>query len=94
MTGNLQLNSAQLFAKWLLEDSGTLTPDFSVLRIHRAEPRFQTKNYFARFKVEIAHLDGSGMNPTQVSCVVVEVSETDQSSAAVSGVRCESIKSL
>jgi len=89
-----QLNTDQLFARWLQDLAATLPPPMAVIRIRRAEPRFQTRNYFARFKVETAHLDGVGTNPTQISCVVIEVSETDQVAKVAPETACDSIKDL
>jgi hypothetical protein len=89
-----QLNTDQLFAQWLLAHGATLPPEMAVIRVRRAEPRFQTRNYFARFKIETARLDGDGTNPTEISCVVVEVSETDQTAQVAAETGCDSIKDL
>jgi hypothetical protein len=32
-------------------------------------------NYFARFKIQVAVLDGIGQNPGDIDCTVLEVSE-------------------
>jgi hypothetical protein len=90
----IQLNTDQLFAQWLMAHGASLPPEMAVIRVRRAEPRFQTRDYFARFKVETAHLDGDGTNPTQISCVVVEVSATDQTAKVATETGCESIKDL
>lgn len=76
------LNSDQLFANWLAGFVPTLGSR-RILNIRRAEPRFQTRNFFARFKVETCELDGTGQNPTNLQRVVVEVSETNQASEVV-----------
>jgi hypothetical protein len=89
-----QLNTDQLLAKWLMDHGATLPPEMAVIRIRRAEPRFQTRNYFARFKVETAHLKGDGTDPSQISCVVVEVSATDQTAKVAGETACDSIKDL
>lgn len=89
-----QLNTDQLFAQWLVDHAATLPSQMAVIRVRRAEPRFQTRNYFARYKVETAHLSGDGTNPTQISCVVVEVSATDQTAKVAPGTACDSIKDL
>ena len=89
-----QLSTDQLFARWLQDHAATLPTPMAVIRVRRAEPRFQTRNYFARFKVETAHLDGDGTNPTQISCVVVEVSATDQAAKVAAETACDSIKDL
>jgi hypothetical protein len=88
------LKTEQLLSKWLSDYSNALPPQNGLLRIRRAEPRFQTRNYFARFKVEFATFDGTGQNPSQVKCVVVEVSETDQTALIASATMCDSIHDL
>ena len=88
------LSSSQLFARWLSGYSATIQSPRGVLRIRRAEPRFQTRNYFDRFKIETATFDGTGQNPTDVECFVVEVSYTDQTASVASGTSCNSIKDL
>ena len=89
---NMQaLNAGQLLARWLSEYSKDLPPEQSLLRIQRAEPRFQTRNYFHRFKVETATFDGTGQNPTNINCLVVEVSETNQTANIAEGTACDSI---
>jgi hypothetical protein len=86
------LNDGQLLARWLSEQAGTLPPGRGFLRIRRAEPRFQTRNFFNRFKVETAKFDGTGQNPTDIHCVVVEVSETDQTAQVATQTACDSVK--
>src|SRR5437868_8362225 len=85
------LNTEQLLSTWLSEYSSALPPQKGLLRIRRAEPRFQTRNFFARYKIEFAIFDGTGENPTQINCVVVEVSETDQTALIASTTTCDSI---
>jgi hypothetical protein len=87
------VNTEELLANWLRAYAGGLPQGKSVVEIRRAEPRFQTRDYFARFKVEIATLDGTGQHPTDRECLVVEVSESDQSANAVS-TPCMSIADL
>jgi len=86
------LNAGQLLAQWLSEYSTDLPPERSLFRIRLAEPRFQTRNYFHRFKVETATFDGTGQNPTNISCVVVEVSEADQTANIAQETACDAIK--
>lgn len=88
------LSADQLLAKWLSDYAGTLPPQRGVLRIRRAEPRFQTRNFFNRFKIEVATFDGTGQNPTDINCFVLEVSETDQSAVVATTTPCDSIKDL
>ncbi len=91
---NEKLNTEQLLADWLREFAATLPTSRGILRIRRAEPRFQTRNFFARFKVETASFDGTGQNPTDLKCIVVEVSETDQAARVASATECDSIRDL
>ena len=90
----VQPNTDQLLAEWLKNYIITLPPETAVLSIRRAEPRFQNRNYFARFKIQTAQLDGTGMNPTHMSCFVVEVSETDQNARIAPETACNSIADL
>ena len=91
---NPQLNAGQLLARWLSEFAGTLAPSNGILRIRAAEPRFQTRNFFHRFKVETATFDGTGQNPKDIQCQVLEISETDQSAMVAKATTCESIRDL
>ncbi len=85
------LNTGQLFANWLSEFSATMDSRQWLLRVQLAEPRFETRNYYARFKVYTATLDGTGQNPTDIECVVVEVSETNQAAKIAPQTACDSI---
>lgn len=88
-----QRNTGQLLAAWLAGYCASLPPGKGLLRVRGAEPRFQTHNFFSRFKVEFAKFDGTGQNPAEIDCVVIEVSVTDQEAKVVS-TTCESIKDL
>jgi hypothetical protein len=88
-----QMNTEQLLSKWLNDYSGT-DSSRGLLRVTRAEPRFQTRNYFARFKVEFATFDGTGQSPTDAQCLVVEVSTTDQTAKVASEPGCDAVRSL
>jgi hypothetical protein len=41
--------------------------------------------------VETATFDGTGQNPTNINCLVVEVSETNQTANIAEGTACDSI---
>jgi hypothetical protein len=86
-------DTEELFIDWVENFSANLPESRSVLRIQRATPRFQTRNYFARYKVVTAILDGTGQNPSQSACVIVEVSATDQTAQTVD-TACESVPDL
>lgn len=91
------MNTEQLLAKWLAEYHKTenyITKKANVVRVIRAQPRFQTRNYFARFKVETAILDGTGQNPSNRECFVLEISETSQTVFIDSSTSCDSIGDL
>ena len=77
------MKTDELLANWLHTYADGLPQGRNVVGIRRAEPRFQTRNYFARFKVETATLDGTGQNPTDRECFIVEVSDTDQAATVV-----------
>ena len=85
------LNAEQLFASWLSTYGASLPTGRGLLRIRRAQPLFVTRNYFNRFKVEVAAFDGTGQNPTDVECFVVKVSETDQAATLDTSSTCDSI---
>jgi hypothetical protein len=91
--GDQTRNTDQIFADWLRDYAATLGATRGILRVRRAEPRFAYHNYFARFKVEVADFDGTGQNPANVTCQVVEVSVTDQAASAVL-TACDTIKDL
>jgi hypothetical protein len=90
---NQNLNTEQLLADWLREHGATFGPTTGILRIRRAQPRFAYHNYFARFKVETADFDGTGQDPSNITCQLVEVSVTDQAANAVP-TACDSIDDL
>jgi len=86
------MNTEELLLNWV---KTIINPDHqrNILGILRAEPRFQTHNYFARYKIKTAKLDPSGLNPVDIKCIVIEISETDQSVQVV-GTMCTEIKDL
>lgn len=86
------MNTEQLLAKWLEEYS--TTNKVNILQIRRAGPRFQTRNYFARFKVETAKLDGTGQNPSDKECFILEISETSQTAVIDPSTSCSAINDL
>jgi len=88
------MNTEQLLANWLRDYAATLPPQNGILRIRRAEPRFQSRDFFDRFKVEVAKFDGSGQNPTDITCVVVEVSVSDQKAMIAKSTECDSVPDL
>lgn len=57
-------------------------------------PGLQLAIFFERFKVEMAKLDGSGANPTDVKCFVVEISYTSQTATILVDTTCDSIPDL
>jgi hypothetical protein len=89
MNGNK--NAGQLFGEWLADYLSKLPVQQGLLRVRAAVPRPQTRNYFLRYKVEIATFDGTGQNPTNATCIVVEVSETDQTALIAAGTTCGSV---
>jgi hypothetical protein len=88
-----ELNAEELLADWVRHNFSTSTRR-GILRIRRAEPRPATRNFFQRFKLETAEFDGTGRNPANVTCTVLEVSETDQRVIMASGTACDSIPDL
>jgi hypothetical protein len=86
------MNTEELFAQWMI--AYLTETDTNVLRIRRAAPRFQTRNYFTRFKVETAKLDGTGQNPYDIKCVIVQVSDVDQRAQMDPSTSCDSISDL
>ena len=87
------MNTEELLANWIKEN-GTFLNQKNILTIRRAQPRFQTRNFFSRFKIETAKLDGTGENPTEITCFVLEISETDQSALIAPDTKCDSIRDL
>lgn len=87
------MNTQELLASWISEYSKSVE-EVSIISIRRGEPRFVYHNYFARYKVQTAMLDGSGQNPTNINCFVVEISETDQTATIEPTTECNSIHDL
>jgi hypothetical protein len=92
-SGYPSMNAEELLANWFPTYAAGLPQGKNVIGIRRADPRFQTRNFSDRFKIEIAKLDGAGQNPTDRECFVLEVSVTDQSADVVS-TSCLSIADL
>jgi hypothetical protein len=86
------VNANQLLSRWLLQYSETLPSSRGILRVRRAEP-ILGRGYRSRFKIETATFDGTGQNPSDVECFVLEISESDQT-AQRSSTTCDSIKDL
>ena len=87
------MNTEELLSKWINTYQGS-PGNYNIISIRRAEPRFLTRNYFARYKISVANLDGSGQNPSDLECFILEISETDQTALLVTGMLCDSIKDL
>jgi hypothetical protein len=64
------------------------------LTVQRAEPLPGYHNFFDRFKLRTAQFDGSGRNPTDINCIVLSVSETDQKAKLDPGTPWSSIGDL
>jgi hypothetical protein len=88
------LSVEQLLADWIVKELSKSAGLRTLLSITRAEPRFATRNYLARYKVRTAALDGTGQNPTDIGCSVVEVSFTNQRAELAPDTACDSIKDL
>lgn len=87
------MNVEELLANWINDNSSKLLQS-QIISISRAEPIFASRNYFARYKIETAKLDGSGRNPTENNCFVLEISETDQTANVSPNTECDSIQDL
>lgn len=83
------LSTTELLAKWLTNFAPTVNFPKGILSITSATPRLVTHNFFERYKVRIATFDGSGQNPKNITCLVLEISATDQEANIIEGQSCE-----
>jgi hypothetical protein len=86
--------SDKLFMNWLDNFVASLPQHRRIFRFRKGEPRFQTHNYFERFKVETCQLSGDGTTASNIECIVVEVSDTDETAKVVPGLQCEAVRDI
>ncbi len=83
----------ELITKCVEVASTALGERETILQIRRGEPTFG-RNYTAHYKVNIATLDGSGVNPTNQRCIVVSLPVSDLESSRIDSRSCDSVEDL
>ena len=82
-----------LIAKCVEVASTVLTDREVILQIRRCEPTFG-RNYTNHYKVYLATLDPSGVNPINQRCVVVSITSNMDSVLVDPYLNCDSVKEL
>ncbi|MFB2895401.1 hypothetical protein ACE1CI_21060 [Aerosakkonemataceae cyanobacterium BLCC-F50] len=83
----------RLMAKCVEVASTALTDREAIIQIRRCEPTFG-RNYTNHYKVYLATLDPSGVNPTNQRCVVVSITSNMDSANVDPDLNCDSVKEL
>lgn len=65
----------------------------TIMQVRRGEPTFG-RNYTNHYKVYLATLDPSGVNPTNQRCVVVSITSNMDSAKVEPSLSCDSVKDL
>ena len=65
----------------------------TIIQVRRGEPTFG-RNYTNHYKVYLATLDPSGVNPTNQRCVVVSITSNMDSAKVEPSLSCDSVKDL
>ncbi|GET43902.1 hypothetical protein [Microseira wollei] len=82
-----------LIAKCVEVASTVLTDQEAIIQIRRCEPTFG-RNYTNHYKVYLATLDPSGLNPINQRCVVVSITSNMDSAKVEPSLSCDSVKDL
>lgn len=82
-----------LIAKCVEVASTVLGEREAIIQIRRGEPTFG-RNYTIHYKVDVATLDPSGVNPTNQRCVVVSITSNMDSAKVDPALSCDAVKDL
>jgi len=94
MSNDTPRSPDQLIAKCVEVASTVLSENEVILEIRRAQPDFG-RNYTVVYKVYLATLDTTGINPTNKRCVVVGIPISDIASGSLQPDRsCDSVQDL
>ncbi|ODG97897.1 hypothetical protein A4S05_11470 [Nostoc sp. KVJ20] len=94
MSNNITVQHDKLIAKCVEVASTALSENEVILEIRRAQPDFG-RNYTVVYKVYLATLDASGINPTNKRCVVVGIPISDIESGSLQPDRsCDLVQDL
>ncbi|MHC0065074.1 hypothetical protein ACWATR_19620 [Nostoc sp. UIC 10890] len=94
MSNNITVQHDKLIAKCVEVASTALSENEVILEIRRAQPDFG-RNYTVVYKVYLATLDPSGINPTNKRCVVVGIPISDIESGSLQPDRsCDLVQDL
>lgn len=94
MSNEIAVQQDQLIEKCIEIASTSLGENEVILKICRAQPDFG-RNYTVVYKVYLATLDATGINPTNKRCVVVGIPISDIDSGSLRPDRsCDSVQDL
>ena len=93
MSNETAVRQDVLIAKCVEVASTALTDQEAILQIRRCEPTFG-RNYTNHYKVYLATLDPSGVNPINQRCVVVSITSNMDSANVDPYLNCDSVKEL
>ena len=82
-----------LMAKCVEVASTLLGEQEAIIQIRRCEPTFG-RNYTNHYKVDLAILDLSGVNPINQRCVVVSITSNMDSAKVEPSLNCDAVKDL
>jgi hypothetical protein len=94
MSNNIEVQQDQLIKKCIEIASTVLGENEDILEIRRAQPDFG-RNYTVVYKVYLATLDATKINPTNKRCVVVGIPISNIESGSLQPDRsCDSVQDL
>jgi hypothetical protein len=93
MSNDTTTQHDQLIAKCVEVASTVLGEREAIMQIRRGQPTFG-RNYTVYYKVDLATLDPSGVNPTNQRCVVVSITSNMDSAKVEPSMSCDSVKDL
>jgi len=94
MSNDIAVQQDQLIEKCIEIASTSLDGNEVILEIRRSQPDFG-RNYTVVYKVYLATLDATGINPTNKRCVVVGIPISDIGSGSLQPDRsCDSVQDL
>jgi hypothetical protein len=89
MSDDLVSQKRQLIEKCIEVVSTVFGETEEILHIHRAQ-LYISRNYTHFYKVYLATLDASGVNPTNWRCVVVSITSNRDSAIVDPSISCDS----
>jgi hypothetical protein len=94
MSNDIATQQDKLFEKCVEIASKALNQNEVILEIRRAYPDFG-RNYTSNYKVYLATLDNTGINPSNKRCVIVGIPSNNIDAGSVQPDRsCDSVRDL